>query len=366
MFDETNKYRVISHQLGSSLTDKYQLRLGGAHLKSQIRRKKVSNRSAVFGGAGFIGTNLVYQLIEDGQQVFNFDNLSGLGNLLNIAELMQQSRHSFARCDIANPEEIRQALLMAAADTIYFCITPKNPEEESSLDNFRTFFETVKEWRNGMTDKKIHKIVVVVSEHYKLLGSYGHMYAGLLKLLDGYVADGLPISSLLVPPAFGPFQQPDSPISMIIYRAIEGETIPVVNPEEKVSDLVYVKDVVDAIVIVEKNGKIGGHYHLAGPSCALSNLEAADVICESLNEELPPPVGRYQALIEEVATAPVTSDISKDEATLVVLGLQGKTSLEDALKKTVNWYLNNPRWYNQSRTRFFYLWQNPETVLKIA
>ena len=45
---------------------------------------------------------------------------------------------------------------------------------------------------------------------------------------------------------------------MIIYRAIEGETIPVVNPEEKVSDLVYVKDVVDAIVLVEKNGKIGG------------------------------------------------------------------------------------------------------------
>lgn len=80
----------------------------------------MSNRSAVFGGAGFIGTNLVYQLIEDGQQVFNFDNLSGLGNLLNIAELMQQSRHSFARCDISNPEEIRQALLMAAADTIYF------------------------------------------------------------------------------------------------------------------------------------------------------------------------------------------------------------------------------------------------------
>ena len=216
----------------------------------------MSNRSAVFGGAGFIGTNLVYQLIEDGQQVFNFDNLSGLGNLLNIAELMQQSRHSFARCDISNPEEIRQALLMAAADTIYFCITPKNPEEESSLENFRTFFETVKEWRNGMADTKLHKIVVVVSEHYKLLGTYGKMYAGLLKLLDGYASDGLPISSLLVPPAFGPFQQPDSPISMIIYRAIEGETIPVVNPEEKVSDLVYVKDVVDAIVLVPCNNNI--------------------------------------------------------------------------------------------------------------
>ena len=338
----------------------------GSPLKITNKEKKVSNRSAVFGGAGFIGTNLVYQLIEDGQQVFNFDNLSGLGNLLNIAELMQQSRHSFARCDISNPEEIRQALLMAAADTIYFCITPKNPEEESSLENFRTFFETVKEWRNGMADTKLHKIVVVVSEHYKLLGTYGKMYAGLLKLLDGYASDGLPISSLLVPPAFGPFQQPDSPISMIIYRAIVGETIPVVNPEEKVSDLVYVKDVVDAIVLVEKNGKIGGHYHLTGPASSMSNFEAADVICESLNEALPPPVGRYQALIEEVATSPVASDISKDESTLTVLGLQNKTSLGEGLKETVSWYLNNPRWYNQSRTRFFYLWQNPETVLKIA
>ena len=224
----------------------------------------------------------------------------------------------------------------------------------------------VKEWRNGMADTKLHKIVVVVSEHYKLLGTYGKMYAGLLKLLDGYASDGLPISSLLVPPAFGPFQQPDSPISMIIYRAIEGETIPVVNPEEKVSDLVYVKDVVDAIVLVEKNGKIGGHYHLTGPASSMSNFEAADVICESLNEALPPPVGRYQALIEEVATSPVASDISKDESTLTVLGLQNKTSLGEGLKETVSWYLNNPRWYNQSRTRFFYLWQNPETVLKIA
>ena len=105
---------------------------------------------------------------------------------------------------------------------------------------------------------------------------------------------------------------------------------------------------------------------MTGTTSSMSNIEAADVICKSLNEALPPPVGRYQALIEEVATSPVASDISKDESTLTILGLQNKTSLGEGLKKTVSWYLNNPRWYNQSRTRFFYLWQNPETVLKIA
>ena len=110
----------------------------------------------------------------------------------------------------------------------------------------------------------------------------------------------------------------------------------------------------------------GGHYHLTGTTSSMSNIEAADVICDSLNEALPPPVGRYQALIEEVTTSLIASDISKDESALTVLGLQNKTSLGEGLKKTVSWYLNNPRWYNQSRTRFFYLWQNPETVLKIA
>lgn len=46
-----------------------------------------------FGGAGFIGTNLAYRLIEENRQVYNFDNLSGSGNLLNIADLMQKPHH---------------------------------------------------------------------------------------------------------------------------------------------------------------------------------------------------------------------------------------------------------------------------------
>lgn len=323
----------------------------------------MSNRAAVFGGAGFIGTNLVYKLIGDGVRVFNFDNLSGLGNLLNIAELMQQSMHSFARCDVTNSDETMQALLMAAADTIYFCITPKNPEDAEALRPLKSFLETVSRWRSGMQDDNLHKIVVVLSEHHGLLGHYKAMYDKAVKVLNEYCAKGLPVTSLLVSPSFGPFQQPDSPVALIIYRALEGETIPLINPESQADDLVFVGDVVKAICRVEEKGQPGVHYELAGAKPSLTNFEVADTVCDYLNEALPPPVGRYQALIEEMNAPDTPGDLPKDEKPLDDLGLSKKTELRAALKDTVRWYLENTKWYSQSRTRFFYLWRDPGTTL---
>lgn len=324
----------------------------------------MSNRAAVFGGAGFIGTNLVYQLISKGVRVFNFDNLSGLGNLLNIAELMQQSQHSFARCDVTNSEETMQALLMAAADTLYFCITPKKPEDPEALLPLRSFLDSVLQWRKGMKDETLHKIVVVISEHHQQLGRYKGMYDNIVKLLDEYSVKGLPVTSLVVPPSFGPFQQPDSPVALIIYRALEGETIPLLNSEEESEELVYVGDIVKAINLVEEKGAVGSHYELEGTKPSMTNFEIADTVCDTLNEALPPPVGRYQALIEEVSAPQSSTDLPKHQAPLDALGLPSKTPLREALKETVRWYLENTKWYSQSRTRFFYLWRDPKVTLQ--
>ena len=98
-------------------------------------------RVAVFGGAGFIGTNLAYRLIEENRQVYNFDNLSGSGNLLNIADLKQKPHHIFARCDVSHADEVRQALLTAAVDTIFVTIAPRNKSVEDALEGLKTFLD---------------------------------------------------------------------------------------------------------------------------------------------------------------------------------------------------------------------------------
>ena len=68
----------------------------------------------------FIGTNLAYRLIEENRRVYNFDNLSGSGNLLNIADLMQKPPSIFLpAATFPHADEVRQALLTAAVDTIF-------------------------------------------------------------------------------------------------------------------------------------------------------------------------------------------------------------------------------------------------------
>lgn len=326
-------------------------------------------RAAVFGGAGFIGTNLVNRLIDEGRQVYNFDNLSGLGNLLNIADLLKQSRHAFARCDAGKPEEAKQALIMAAVDTIFLCLTLKGTTKKgNNLETFRSFFNTVLDWRRSLPSphKSNLKIMVVVSEQHETLGNSKELFDAFTRLLKEYVDKGLQLITLFSPRAFGPYQQPDSPIPLTIYRAIEGESIPVVNPDMPAGALIHVSDVIEALRIIEDRGQIGASYEVEGFKPQLTNLEIADVICEELNSLLPPPIGRYQALIDEInSDKPSTSELNLSEENLSNLGLIHKRDSIAALRDTVHWYLKNPGWYRQSRTRYFDLWQNPTKVLQL-
>ncbi len=321
-------------------------------------------RVAVFGGAGFIGTNLAYRLIEENRQVYNFDNLSGSGNLLNIADLVQKPHHIFARCDVSHADEVRQALLTAAVDTIFVTIAPRNKSVEDALEGLKTFLDSLTLWRNRFVrnPENAQKIIFLTTRTCK-----NGFSEKAVQMIDDYASQGLPIITLSVPSVFGPFQQPDSSTPFMIYRAIEGESIPVV-PEALIDDpLVSVDDVVSALLYIEENGKLGKHYRLLPPASQLSQLEIANTICDVLNAEVPPPMGKYQALIDELDNPAIQNGISNSwENELIPLQIENPKEIKAALNDTVKWYLKHPAWYSQSRTRFFDLWQDSNNIFNFS
>ncbi len=309
-----------------------------------------------------MGTNLVDQLLVEGRQVFNFDD-SGLGNLLNIEGFLKKPQHVFARCKISDPSEIKRGLLSAAADTIFICTCVNPFSIPKSAENLRIFLDTIVEWRESFARKAmgLQKIVCVLP--HSLCNCKSDPRIELVRQYEGK----LPIVTLTLPAIFGPFQQPDSPIPYAIFRAMEGETIPLLSPESVSFNFLYVKDAVKAIILVEEKGKIGHQYELKGPKEQLPNKEILEVICNTLNDINPPALGKYNSLIVEKDVPAV--DISRhdgDESSLVELGLPSKTPIRDALAETVKWYYDNSNWYLQSKIRFFDLWQNPDEVLRFS
>lgn len=325
----------------------------------------MTKRTAVFGGAGFLGTNLVYRLIEQGRLVYNFDNLSGLGNLLNIADLMQKSNHFFARCDASNPDDVRQALLLGAVDDIFVCISPRTETWKKDAEDFRAFFESLLSWRSTLgEDAKAQKIIILISSRHENNGHNLEAHQKIRALVNEYIEKGLPLLTLTAPKGFGPFQQPDSPIPLMIYRAIEGESIPVVGADKIAGELINSTSIVDALLLVEEKGVVGVDYQLSGSDPKLTNFEIADIICSVLNEKSPPPIGRYQALIDDLGDQALPEEaFPRDESALLALGMPEKKNTKEALEETVLWYLDNQKWFNQSKLRYFDLWQNPQRVL---
>ncbi len=314
----------------------------------------ILNRVAIFGGAGFVGTNLICKFIKEGRQVHNFDNLSKLGTLLNLVDLVKEPLHSFVQCNYANKDEAEQALFSVAVDTIFICASTPTITETSESD-LQSLLETLISWigRLDLKDSSSLKVFCLIPQKQYVGGSDPRV-----ELLRRYSAK-LPLVTVALPAVFGPYQQPDNPIPYVMYRAIEGESIPLLDNKVISLPLLYIDDVLKAINLLEETGEVGTLYYLECAKPQLSNAEIVDTICETLNEINPPPVGRYQSLINEIDfplnEREIAVSSNNEENTLI---LPETTDLKLAIRKTIKWYLDNPGWYSQSKTRFFDLWNN--------
>ncbi len=152
---------------------------------------------------------------------------------------------------------------------------------------------------------------------------------------------------------YGRFQHSEKFIPTILSRALAGKSIPIYGDGKQVRDWIFVDDHCAGILATLERGKPGAVYHFGGKDIeengsGISNVELVHLVLQLLSEESGRNLSEFTALIRNVTDRPghdrrYALDWSES---IVELGWQPKTLLEDGLGKTIAWWLDNQDWWN--------------------
>jgi len=173
-----------------------------------------------------------------------------------------------------------------------------------------------------------------------------------------YHTYGLPTITTNCSNNYGPRQFPEKLIPLIILNSLKGKPLPIYGDGLNVRDWLYVEDHCEALRIVLERGKVGEVYNIGG-RCEKTNLEIVKTICDLLDKVcLQSPFAPHASLITYVKDRPghdrrYAIDCSKIEKKL---GWRAKETFETGLKKTIQWYLQNPDWVESVQTGAYREW----------
>ena len=162
---------------------------------------------------------------------------------------------------------------------------------------------------------------------------------------------GLPTVTTNCSNNYGPYHFPEKLIPLTILNALEGKPLPVYGRGENVRDWLFVDDHAEALTLVVRKGLIGQSYNVGGRN-EKRNIDVVESICGIL-DEIRPQAGRsHKELITFVTDRPghdarYAIDCSKIEREL---GWAPKETFESGLRKTVQWYIDNPEWWGAIRS----------------
>ena len=338
-------------------------------------------RFLVTGGAGFIGSAVIRHVLASTEHsVFNLDLLTYAGNLDSLDVVNNNSRYEFEKCDIRSQVDLKRIFndyqpnwIMHLAAESHVDRSIDSPAEFVSTNVLGTFCmleEARAYWsslnRHDQSKFRFHHIST--DEVFGDLGGDGTLftettpyspsspYSASKASSDHFVRAwgrtyGLPILLSNCSNNYGPFHFPEKLIPHMILNAMHGGDLPVYGDGSQVRDWLFVEDHAKALYKVVSKGVVGETYNIGGHN-EKTNLQVVETICDLLEELRPSkPVGvsRYRDLISFVKDRPghdirYAIDASKIKADLGWVPLE---SFESGLRKTVQWYLDNPEWWER-------------------
>jgi len=329
----------------------------------------------ITGGAGFIGGGFVRQILaEERVRVVNLDKLTYAGNLDSLASVADNPAHVFVHGDIGDRALVDKLLQQYRPTWIVHFAAESHVDR--SIDGPGVFVQTnvagtvellvaaTEYWKSA--DKQVQEqfrfLHVSTDEVYGSLGPTGKFtettpyapnspYSASKAASDHFVRAfhhtyGLPVIITNCSNNYGPFQFPEKLIPLMILNALEGKPLPVYGDGSNVRDWLFVEDHCRAIRRVLQDGRCGEVYNIGG-NCERTNLEVVQAICQTVDELRPDlPHAPCSSLITFVEDRPGHDLRYAIDATKIhqELGWRPQHDFESGLRRTVQWYLDNPAW----------------------
>ncbi len=325
----------------------------------------------VTGGAGFIGSAVVRLAVAQGHEVVNLDALTYAANLANVASVAGSNLYSFEQADIRDRVRLDEVFATHAPDAVMHLAAESHVDR--SIDGPADFVETNitgtfnlleaarSFWlRRGKPEGfRFHHIST--DEVFGSLGAEGQFtettpydprspYSASKAASDHLVRAwaetyGLPVLLTNCSNNYGPFHFPEKLVPVVILNALHGRPIPVYGAGENIRDWLYVEDHADALLTVVARGKVGRSYNIGGENEA-KNIDLVRAIC-ALMDEMHPTGAPHASLITYVTDRPGHDARYAIDPTRIraELGWRPSVTLEQGLRKTVRWYLDNEAWW---------------------
>lgn len=321
----------------------------------------------VTGGAGFIGCNFVYYMLEkySDYEIVCLDALTYAGNIKSLSKAFQNKNFKFVKGSISDKEMVYTLFEEEKFDVVVNFAAESHVDR--SIENPFIFLETnvmgtaclleaskkfgVKRYHQVSTDEvygdlPLDRPDLFFTETMNLVTSspYSASKASAdLLTLAFHRTYGLPVTISRCSNNYGPYQFPEKLIPVMIMKALADESLPVYGQGLNIRDWLYVEDHCKAIDMIIHNGKIGEVYNVGGHN-EKQNIEVVKTILSHLDKS-----EKLITYVKDRAGHDLRYAIDPTKIT-TELGWEPETSFEKGMKKTIEWYLDNQSWMNDIKS----------------